>query len=594
MYDSLASARQADIYNNYLFLEELGFGAYGTVTKAQKKLGGGSLSYQTYAVKHIDKRKAGAKGLKGVFGEVETMMLLNHQNIVRLEETYQDQQNLWIVMEHMAGGELGKAIKQEGKLSEVFCKKVILYLLFALQYIHEKGFVHRDLKPSNCLLANPGEPMVKIADFGFAVLAGSDECLRSFCGTTAYMAPEILLGLNYGKPVDMWALGVMVFQMLSGDLPFVAHQGENIADLVADSRFNFAAPVWQNITPAAKDFICGLLEVDSGKRATAPECLEHQWLQSAMNGLDGHGKALSMRLGNDGAGSQSPDGKPKKLSPRSLFRGAGIAVLAAHRLLFWGKCRALRREGADLPILRSFPYLIGKHYRPPTKAIDCSGQFTGQTKALQTFLKMFESATTIETLDLSSNGIDSLDLAQLVVKSASKHPSLVNLHLDNNALPPLAGRPLLRLARDPSRIRSITLNNTPIPVDVIQQIQTALKEAERKREAAPSSAASPTASYNALSSGGTSNGHYSLSTTASGGHTPLPPAIPSSANGYPRTSHTPGQPTRSSSSNNLRWKPTGGAASATSRAAVSSSGPRLPPLPSVSTLTSNALIGRRK
>ena len=559
MYDSLASARQADIYSNYSFQEELGFGAYGTVSKAHKRIGGSSLSFQAYAVKHIDKRKAGAKGLKGVFGEVETMMLLNHQNIVRLEETYQDSNNLWIVMEFMSGGELGKALKQEKRFSEVLCRRIVLYLLFALQYIHEKGFVHRDLKPANCLFANPGEPMVKIADFGFAVLAGSDECLRSFCGTTAYMAPEILLGLNYGKPVDMWALGVMVFQMLSGDLPFVATAGESIADLVADSRFNFAAQSWQTVSLNAKDFICSLLEVDSSKRATASECIEHPWLSGV---ADGQG------AGAGGMGALSPtDARLAARDPRSVFRGAVFAVIAAHRLLFWGKCRALRREGSDLPILRSFPYWVGKQYRTVSKVMDCSGQFTGQGRALLTFLKMFETSTTIETLDLSSNGIDSLDLAQHVVKSASRHPSLVTLHLDNNTLPVLAGRPLLRLARDPNRIKTITLHNTSIPSDVVTQIHAALKDAERKREAA-SAGQSPAVA-----------GH---STPMGYGFTPLPPAVPSST-AFSRTSFTPTMQ-RSSSSSNLRWKPsTGGGASSAPPRASGSSGPRLPPLPSAVT-----------
>lgn len=280
-------ARHSDISANYVILEELGHGAYGTVRKAQKKIGAGSLSYQCYAIKQIDKRRAGQKGLRTVYGEVETLMLLNHPNIVRMDDVFQDADNLWIVMEYLAGGELGQLLKAANKantaapneppargfFTEANVRKIVLYLLFALQYLHERGFVHRDLKPANCLLSNRDEPLVKIADFGFAVLAGSDESLRCYCGTVAYMAPEILLNLPYGKPVDMWAMGVIVYQLMSlGCLPFSETPTRTLEECIAAGSYTFEGPIWRDVSPGARSFIGQLLERDTSKRATAVAC----------------------------------------------------------------------------------------------------------------------------------------------------------------------------------------------------------------------------------------------------------------------------------------------------------------------------------
>lgn len=174
-------------------------------------------------------------------------------------------------------------------------------------------------------------------------------------------------------------------------------------------------------------------------------------------------------------------GKSRRKNPRTLLRGAVLLILAAHRLLFWCRCNALLREGARSPLLRSFPYLVGHRYRPP-KVASCGGAFLDQHKSMFLYLKMLEVATTVEVLDLSNNGIDNTDLLQMVLKAVTDHPTLQVLVLDDNHLPPLAGRALLRFTRIPSRFRHISLNNTTLSADVVSQIAKQLKEADRRKD----------------------------------------------------------------------------------------------------------------
>lgn len=479
-----SSMISSSIFDNYVFLEELGHGAYGTVTKAKRKqptrpgLHGGNQSSSSskqefFAVKHIDKRRAGQKGLREVFGEVETMTLLNHPNIVHLEETYQDENSLFIVMEFVAGGELHKALKRAGRFSEQQTRRITMNLLFAVDYIHQKGIVHRDLKPANCLLTEEGELSLKIADFGFAVMAGSESCLTSFCGTTAYMAPEILLDMPYGKPVDIWAIGVIVYLLLSGDYPFVSSAGVELTEEICEGHFTFDGPTWKEVSPGAKDFISRCLVVDASKRMTVRDALKHLWIKSA----------ISMDLSK--SGSENDNAPRRKRSGRMLFRGGAIAVMAAHRLLFVNKCQSLRREGADFPLLMSFSFLVGRKFVAPGNQLNCAGMFQSYPRAVMSLMPMVEACTTLDVLDLSNNNIDSLEATQAILRAVTGHPSLQTLILDNNPFPQLTGRSLLRLARAPGRLRVISIQNTPITPDVVQQITTNLRDAERKREVSP-------------------------------------------------------------------------------------------------------------
>ncbi|KAH8620660.1 Protein kinase domain [Trypanosoma vivax] len=472
------SSKAVSFGQHYELIEELGKGAYGTVWKCCRR---DDTLKRPYSVKIINKREAGSKGLRSVMGEVETMSLLSHPNIVRLEETFQDDENLWIVMEYMAGGELQRVLKRDGTFSEAHTRRITMQLLFALEFIHQKGIVHRDMKPENCLLSE-GDLVCKISDFGFAVLVGVDQCLMTFCGTTVFMAPEIFNDTNYGKPVDMWALGVMVYLMFTGEYPFYGRTQKEMTEAILKGSYNTKKGKFSEGSAALRDFVSKLLEVDPSRRLSASEALKHPWIKVGMK-------------------MASPEGKPETQQgnsrrPCGALRSAAIAIMAAHRLCYLHYCRMLEKNDCgDCPILRSFQFAVSRTYEPPRPALDCSGLFAQRPRGLTFLFPMIETSRTIESLDLSNNNICNVTALQQLIKAVGQHPSIVSVNLSKNPIPTLAGRGLLRLVRSPqSKLTYLGLDDTQLSTETLTQIATALKE----KTAASSSV--PFASHISLSS----------------------------------------------------------------------------------------------
>eukprot|EP00760_Papus_ankaliazontas_P027489 PhM_4_TR3362/c0_g1_i1/m.35356/K08794/CAMK1; calcium/calmodulin-dependent protein kinase I len=477
--DGKSSSKQTNkqLTDVYDIKQELGHGAYGTVFLAIKKD-----NHLPYAVKHIDKRKAGSKGLSEVYGEVETLSLLDHQYIVHLEETFDDPSSLYIVMEYVPGGELQQALKKIGRFPEATVKKMVLCLLLAVEYIHRKGIVHRDLKPANCLLSEEGDVALKIADFGFSAMIGHDACLKTFCGTTAYMAPEILCDKNYGKPVDMWAVGVITYVLLSGTYPFSGASNDEVVDKISAMKFDFPESTWEGISLGAREFISKCLVYDQSKRLTAYDALRHVWVQTGLAEDDweyyGLDRAASPNTNSSGTQDRSRrHGKPARLR----WRGAVSVVRAAHRIVYFTKAKAYKADGVDHPATHNFGYMVTGVYRPKSTSLQLSGQCPHNLKVLNLILDMVESSPTLESLDVSNNHIDNLDFIQAIVRIATQHPSLLSINLENNPIPPLAGRALVRLARNAQRLRVLNVRGTSIGPELIQQIQNNMKDMEKKR-----------------------------------------------------------------------------------------------------------------
>ncbi|KAH9599396.1 Protein kinase domain [Trypanosoma melophagium] len=445
---------------HYELLEEIGKGGYGTVWKCCRRH---DALKRPYGVKIINKPQAGARGLKEVMGEVETMSLLSHPNIVRLEETFQDDEHLWIVMEYMPGGELQRALRRDGYFSESQARRITTQLLLALEFIHQKGIVHRDLKPENCLLSE-GDLVCKISDFGFAVLVGSDQCLMSFCGTTVFMAPEIFSDTSYGKPVDMWALGVIVYLMITGEYPFTGRTSKEVTEAICEARYDLRTEKLSEASSALRDFIPKLLEIDPNRRYSAREALKHPWIKAGLN--------------MNNLGVEQQEQKKRGMRPRSIFRSAVISIMAAHRLRYLHRCRVLEKNGCGgCSVLRNFRYAVSGVYEPPRPALDCGGMFVRSPRGVSFLLPMVEVSRTLESLDLSGNNIDSLSVFQQLMKAVAQHPSLLSLNLSGNPIPALAGRGLLRLSRNPqSKLQHLALDGTLISAETMAQIAAALKE----------------------------------------------------------------------------------------------------------------------
>ncbi|XP_041674660.1 serine/threonine-protein kinase MARK2-like isoform X2 [Drosophila eugracilis] len=174
---------------------------------------------QEVAIKVIDKTKLNTSAREKLYREVKIMKLLNHPNIVKLFQVIESERTLYLVMEYASGGELFDHLVKNGKMSEKDARVLFRQLVSAIQYCHGKSVVHRDLKAENLLLDQ--KMNIKIADFGFSTTFDRDAQLETFCGSPPYAAPELFRGKKYtGPEVDSWSLGVVLFTLISGYLPF--------------------------------------------------------------------------------------------------------------------------------------------------------------------------------------------------------------------------------------------------------------------------------------------------------------------------------------------------------------------------------------
>eukprot|EP00873_Tetraselmis_striata_P017729 jgi/Tetstr1/437993/TSEL_026623.t1 len=223
-----------------------------------------------------------------ILREVDSMCDLEHHAIAGLVEYHESEQGICIVMELLRGEELSKVVLTRGSLPEEDARMIMRRLLEAIRYMHAQGVVHRDLKLDNCILLDENDlSSVKIVDFGLACRAQSEAQsprMAMCCGSPAFVAPDVVRaaraeGGYYGKECDVWSLGVILFAMLSGYLPFDGLTGHDILKrvLAADLKFD-NDPVWELVSSEAKDLLVGLLKADPTERLTVDNALRHVWL----------------------------------------------------------------------------------------------------------------------------------------------------------------------------------------------------------------------------------------------------------------------------------------------------------------------------
>ena len=264
----------------YELLEVLGVGATSTVHRCTDRT-----TFRDYACKIVDKRHISESfhGMMDQFHtEIEALRSLRHPNIIELFDVFISDEKIFIVMELMYGGELFDYVVQKGTLTEEEASAIVRKVTSAIVYMHSKNIIHRDLKPENLLLRHrPKTPMdleVKIIDFGLSKCM-IEPVTSSFLGTRGYLAPEMLQRLDYSKAVDTWALGVIVFVLLCGCLPFDDDSQAAASDALLRARFVLRFPRWaKNLSASARDLLSKLLDVTPGSRYTAEEALRHPWV----------------------------------------------------------------------------------------------------------------------------------------------------------------------------------------------------------------------------------------------------------------------------------------------------------------------------
>lgn len=261
----------------YLDIAALGSGAYGEVKLVIEKR-----TTRRFAIKKIIKN--GKNNLK-ILNEVRILQKLKHPCVIMLEDVHDTDESLFMVLEYAGGGELTKRLSVVTKMSNEEAKFTFYQLFLAVDYMHSQGITHRDLKPDNVLLSSDGmdgQKLIKIADFGLSKIVDCMTALKTSCGTPLYVAPEIIEANGcgiYTHQVDVWSLGVMLFQCLSGRLPFDVTRSLSLHEQILRGAYSMRSSVWQRVTPDAVSLIRKMLILDPVRRISTEEILKHSWFQ---------------------------------------------------------------------------------------------------------------------------------------------------------------------------------------------------------------------------------------------------------------------------------------------------------------------------
>ena len=266
-----------NLVEKYIKIKELGSGTFGKVYEIENKE-----TKKKYACKHITKKKI--CDMNKFNNEINIMREINHPNIIKLYEIYEDQRHIDLVMEECLGGELFDRIMERIQEKKIYNEKeasiIFKQIMKGVEYCHSKGIVHRDLKPENILFLTKEENSpIKIIDFGLSKIFGekiNNKFLSTKVGTAYYVSPEILEG-KYNEKCDIWSCGVILYIILSGTPPFNGENDIEIYKKISHKKFTFPEKEWQNISENAKDLIKKML-CDENIRLSAKEVLQHNWL----------------------------------------------------------------------------------------------------------------------------------------------------------------------------------------------------------------------------------------------------------------------------------------------------------------------------
>jgi len=273
---AVAESVPEGVESKYTMGKEIGRGGFSIVYDGTSKATG-----QKVAIKVIDKKKQDGEQLVLLQREIDIMKRLKHPNIVALFDVFDDPTHISLVLEYVSGGQLYDEIVKRGSFTEADACTVLKQVLSATEYLHENGIAHRDLKPENLLISSDGGGLqVKIADFGLSKDFSGSGTMATCCGSPSYVAPEVLQQGQYNNGCDIWSIGVILYVLLSGFLPFFGETQEELFDKILTGSYSFANKVWDDISPTAKDLVTKMLTINEEDRPTAKQCLEHPWFKA--------------------------------------------------------------------------------------------------------------------------------------------------------------------------------------------------------------------------------------------------------------------------------------------------------------------------
>ncbi|KAM6970163.1 MAP/microtubule affinity-regulating kinase 4 isoform 1-T1 [Aplochiton taeniatus] len=261
---------------NYRLLKTIGKGNFAKVKLARHILTG-----KEVAIKIIDKTQLNPTSLQKLFREVRIMKGLHHPNIVKLYEVIETDKTLYLIMEYASGGEVFDYLVSHGRMKEIEARAKFRQIVSAVHYCHQKNIVHRDLKAENLLL--DADAHIKIADFGFSNEFTLGNKLDTFCGSPPYAAPELFQGKKYDGPeVDVWSLGVILYTLVSGSLPF---DGQNLKELRERVlRGKYRVPFYMSTD--CEGILRRFLVLNPSKRCTLDQVMKDKWINAGYEGED--------------------------------------------------------------------------------------------------------------------------------------------------------------------------------------------------------------------------------------------------------------------------------------------------------------------
>ncbi|XP_043921924.1 serine/threonine-protein kinase H2 [Protopterus annectens] len=292
----------------------IGRGSFSRVVRVEHRA-----TKQPFAIKMIETKAK--EGREVCESELNVLRRVSHHNIIQLIEVFESEDRIYMVMELATGGELFDRIIAKGSFTERDATKVLKMVLDGVQYLHSLGITHRDLKPENLLYYHPGaDSKILVTDFGLAKSGnkGRDWTMSTTCGTPEYIAPEIIQRKPYTNAVDMWALGVISYILLSGSMPFEEENRTRLYRMILKGKYSYIGDPWPTVSNLAKDFIDRLLNVDPDMRMTAFLAWNHPWIASMAAGssVKNLHRSISQNLMRR-ASSSSPSSKSGQSSKSS-------------------------------------------------------------------------------------------------------------------------------------------------------------------------------------------------------------------------------------------------------------------------------------
>lgn len=275
--------KQSSLKDIYRIGAKIGEGIFGSIHLLTNRQ-----THEVRVVKVIRKSKLKAMHEREMFmNEVAILKSIDHPNVVKLYEQFQDDKCYYLVMEYCSGGELFTRISTEGSISESQAAEYIRQVLSVVAYCHARGIVHRDLKLENFLLSTEGpDAILKVIDFGTARFFTRGQPMMERYGTPYYIAPEVAVQTpRYFEKCDVWSVGVNLYILLCGYAPFEGKDDDSIIRKILLGRFTFPDEEWSGISDEAKDLISQMLRLDPEQRISAHDALSHPWLRTVSRTL---------------------------------------------------------------------------------------------------------------------------------------------------------------------------------------------------------------------------------------------------------------------------------------------------------------------